>query len=250
MSTNFTRIIPQHPGYYYRYFSDSNCVLEWTPVASYYSPPLLHPNVTVKQVQVDAPLEKGLIIGKQGKHFKRITEATGCLYIFLKQDTIEIWGTEQAVQQATTEIQAHLATLHKQSIFCPHETNDLCATCKDCSTCRMVAHCYGCHRCATCNPQSQGYCKGCGGCQSCAPIFTQGYCEDCYEHEDWNQYFKEEEQRAFDYTEHFRANYAPALTYAEADFLLQRGPPSDYICCQAHCDESEACMCCSGVCSH
>jgi rRNA processing protein Krr1/Pno1 len=223
MNSSITRIIPQYPGYYQRYFPDGSFVLEWVPVPSYYSPPNLHHGICVKQIQVDTQVEKGLIIGKQGKHFKRITESTGCLYIFLKQEYIEIWGSEQAVQQAQKEIEAHLNALHKQSIFCPHETNDLCSSCRDCSTCRMIAHCYGCNKCATCNPQSLGYCKGCGGCQSCAPVLVQGFCEDCFILEDYKQ--------DLSYIEFFRQNYDP-------------------ICYQTQLDEPKDCGGCAGIGSH
>ena len=257
MTTSFTTILPQNPGYYLRLFPDSTYQLEWAPVSSHYSPPSLHPGIWKHQVPVDDKLEKGLIIGKQGRHLKRITEKTNCHYIFLKQDSIEIWGSQASVLQAEQQLKKHLDYLLRQAIYCPHESMaDICQHCKDCSMCSQKAHCYGCKTCATCNPQPNGYCKGCGECKSCAPIFYDDMCESCYEHAEWEKYFKEEDDyqrkqnNKFDYTEHFRATHAPAFTYHEAELLLQRGPPSDYICCTDNCDESEMCRCCAGVCNH
>jgi len=285
MDSSFTTILPQNPGYYLRLFPDSTYTLEWSPVPSHYSPPSLHQGIWKQQVPVDKSIEKGLIIGKQGRHLKRITEKSKCLYIFLLQDTIEIWGSYEAVQQAEQELTKHLDYLVRQSIYCPHARNaEICSQCKDCSVCREIAHCYGCNKCSTCHPQPFGYCKGCGGCASCAPIFTQGMCEECFEYDD-NYMDRTESQISpcinvkddddqlklfldmdhlesqiypftqvkdsqFDYTEHFRAQHAPALSYDEAELLLQRAPPSSYICCTDRCDESEMCRCCAGVCNH
>jgi len=56
---------------------------------------------------------RGLIIGQNGHHFKRITETTGCLYIFMIYDnSIEIWGSYDSVIRAQFEIVRHLCNMH------------------------------------------------------------------------------------------------------------------------------------------
>jgi hypothetical protein len=165
MDSSFTKIIPQNPGYYHRYFIDGSYALEWTPVSSYYSPPNRHYGICMKQIQFDDRLEKGIIIGKQGKHFKRITENTGCLYIFLKNDVIEIWGTEKAVQHAEWEIKVHLSRLNRQQvIFCQHDcNNDICSKCNE------------------------------------ASVIYKGMCEKCYKRQEFNytEYFRKTFAPAF-----------------------------------------------------
>jgi len=94
--------------------------LDWAPVSTYYSPPILHPEIHMIRVPIMTMLPRGLIIGQNGHHFKRITESTGCLYIFMMQtsmqtpmqDTIEVWGTKEAVCKAQMEIVKHLCNLH------------------------------------------------------------------------------------------------------------------------------------------
>lgn len=110
-----TSILPQYPGYVWRYQHDG-AVLDWAPVATYYSPPVLHPNIYMIRVPIRTMLPRGLIIGQHGHHFKRITESTGCLYIFMMhfmmQDNIEIWENMEAVHAAQMEIVQHLCNMH------------------------------------------------------------------------------------------------------------------------------------------
>jgi hypothetical protein len=106
-----TSILPQYPGYIWRQMPDG-VALDWAPVSTYYSPPVLHPDIYMIRVPIRTMLARGLIIGQHGHHFKRITESTGCLYIFMMQDNIEIWGNREAVHAAQMEIVKHLCNMH------------------------------------------------------------------------------------------------------------------------------------------
>jgi len=110
-----TSIIPQYPGYIWRQLPDGGA-LDWAPVSTYYSPPILHPEIHMIRVPIMTMLPRGLIIGQYGYNFKAITENTGCLYIFMMnfkmQDTIELWGTKEAVCKAQMEIVKHLCNMH------------------------------------------------------------------------------------------------------------------------------------------
>lgn len=82
-----------------RWLDDSGVCRQktWTPVPGVYSPPV---NVQKMRVLlVDCTPDKKflpLLIGKQGRHFKALTDPSkGVLYIFVRPHTsiIEIWGT-------------------------------------------------------------------------------------------------------------------------------------------------------------
>jgi len=90
-------IVPQHVGYMTVLRANTGWHYEWAPVKGVYSPPALEPGI--RCVKIDIPLilrdRIGEIVGKGGKHLKKITAAAGCLYIFVRDDTIEIWGKDE-----------------------------------------------------------------------------------------------------------------------------------------------------------
>ena len=86
--------------------------LVWKPVTNVYSPPVLHPDVKKADFYLQPEQSKiiGLLIGRNGYHFKRITEISGCLYIFyIGCQTIEVWGTPQSIHRAFCMLQKHVS---------------------------------------------------------------------------------------------------------------------------------------------
>jgi len=86
--------------------------VEWMPMGNgVYSPPVLHYGIAVTYMALD-PKEYqilGLIIGKQGIHFKKITELSGALYIFARHQWIEVWTIEpQAMHVAMQMLRYHV----------------------------------------------------------------------------------------------------------------------------------------------
>ena len=64
---------------------------EYNPPVAYYS-------------QVDVPdfIQVGLLVGKNGRHFKKYTAQSGCQYIWYDKDrnVIELWGSEPSLIRA------------------------------------------------------------------------------------------------------------------------------------------------------
>jgi hypothetical protein len=108
-----TEILPSYPGYVWKKH-DGNVSLDWAPIPSIYSPPVLHQDLVKGFVPVHVPVPMGIIIGHQGHHFKTITHKSGCLYIYYNQDYIEIWGTQDAVNRATHELLQHLFSIYQK----------------------------------------------------------------------------------------------------------------------------------------
>jgi len=52
----------------------------------------------------------GLIIGREGYHFKRITHLSMSLYIFFKKEAgeIEVWGNDAAITRAHYLLSFHI----------------------------------------------------------------------------------------------------------------------------------------------
>ena len=104
----WTEIIPQHPGY----VRDDAARVLWAPIPSIYLPPTLHDDVykTLHILRAREMESSGRIIGKHGKHLKRITEQSGAMYIFLMEDTgmIEIWGTRESHEKAKQLLTSHI----------------------------------------------------------------------------------------------------------------------------------------------
>lgn len=102
-----TRIIQEHPGYYWQW-DGYYWQIRWQPVHQWYSPPCLHPSVQKQDIRVPMELQDkiGLLIGHQGRNFVRITQQTGCYYIFYLSvsNTIEVWGEPSAVVKAVQAI--------------------------------------------------------------------------------------------------------------------------------------------------
>lgn len=108
--TTPTQIIQEHPGYYWEWdLEAAQWQMEWQPVHRWYSPPCLHPEVVRSDIQVPLWFQDkiGLLIGSQGSNFIRITEQTGCYYIFYRSITgkIEVWGLRNNVMWAVKRIQ-------------------------------------------------------------------------------------------------------------------------------------------------
>lgn len=107
MNTQQTHIIQEFPGYYWQWEGEQ-WQMKWEPVHGWYSPPRLHPEVRKYHVYVPFDLQDkmGLVIGRQGHNFVRITEETGCYYIFYLsvENKIEVWGPPDPVHQAVRKL--------------------------------------------------------------------------------------------------------------------------------------------------
>lgn len=120
--TGFTCVIPSHVGYFWEW-TEGSWWIRYEPVKGIYSPPSLHP--LIQSVQIDVPMEFksqiGRMIGKDGLHFKTITEKSGAVYIFYLKDKmkIEIWGEEASIHRAIRETQRHFEYLrhHRPKTF-------------------------------------------------------------------------------------------------------------------------------------
>lgn len=93
-----TTIIPSFPGYY----QCDGIVVYWAPVPRVYSPPLLHIGVRLRLMDIGhvSPRLIALLIGSHGYHFKKFTEWSGALYLFVRGQTIEVWGFGNSVERA------------------------------------------------------------------------------------------------------------------------------------------------------
>jgi hypothetical protein len=107
----FKCVIPSHPGYSWEH-RNGVWTIVYAPVKGMYSPPCLHPLIRSIEIPVptDLHLRMGRLIGKNGDHFKRLTESSKCDYIFYLPDrhVIEVWGSDHAVHRASRQIHAHL----------------------------------------------------------------------------------------------------------------------------------------------
>lgn len=95
--SRFTQILESHPGYTWIWdFAINTWILQWTPIKGVYSPPLLDHRLYCKIIPIPIDLQNkiGLICGKDGRHFKKISECTFTPYIFYRHDynSIEIWS--------------------------------------------------------------------------------------------------------------------------------------------------------------
>lgn len=92
-----TQIIQDHPGYFWQYDAEmAQWQMYWNPVNNWYSPPHLHRDIV--KYEMDVPVwfqdKIGLLIGRQGQNFIKITSETGCYYIYYisVSNKIEVWG--------------------------------------------------------------------------------------------------------------------------------------------------------------
>lgn len=104
-----TQIIQEHPGYFWEWdLEAAQWQMKWQPIHRWYSPPRLHPEVIRYDIQVPLWFQDkiGLLIGRQGSNFIRITEQSNCYYIFYRSITgkIEIWGLRENVMKAVRKI--------------------------------------------------------------------------------------------------------------------------------------------------
>lgn len=107
--TVMTQIIQEYPGYYWQYDEEATqWQMRWEPVHRWYSPPRLHPEVIKYDIHVPLWFQDkiGLVIGRQGHNFIRITSETGCYYIYYLsvENKIEVWGLPKNVGRAVHRI--------------------------------------------------------------------------------------------------------------------------------------------------
>jgi hypothetical protein len=118
MTTRTSKIEPSSPGYtwYYTLVSDDRVKVElyWTPLENIYSPPVFEHGMCMLTLVIPEWFPIGLLIGKNGVHFKMITESTGCYYLFYRNGQIEVWGVGDAPYQARTMLQDRIVHLHLQ----------------------------------------------------------------------------------------------------------------------------------------
>lgn len=113
-----TKIIQEFPGYYWQYDEEAaQWQMMWEPVHCWYSPPKLHPEIFCHDLHVPLWFQDkiGLLIGRQGHNFIRITYETGCCYIYYLsvQNKIEIWGGRDNVLQATHRLRKLMSKIQK-----------------------------------------------------------------------------------------------------------------------------------------
>lgn len=73
-----------------------------------YNPPIAHYcHVNVSNIDEQSILK---VIGRNGHHFKRITETSGASYIWWNRylGIIEIWGPHHAMTTAKRQIETHI----------------------------------------------------------------------------------------------------------------------------------------------
>lgn len=102
-----TQIIHEHPGYYWKW-ENNYWQMYWEPVHRVYSPPRLNPEIMMHELYVPLWFQDkiGVLIGRQGHNFIRITQETGCYYIYYlaASNKIEIWGHLNNVVHATKRL--------------------------------------------------------------------------------------------------------------------------------------------------
>ena len=71
------------------------------------------PNAHYSQVAVPASTDIGLLIGKDGRHFKFITHRCGSTYIWYDKarDVIEVWGPEVSIPKTVGMLKSRMAEL-------------------------------------------------------------------------------------------------------------------------------------------
>jgi hypothetical protein len=118
MPSPITKIEPAHPGYMWHYTlgadNEISVELRWAPLSGIYSPPLFETGIYMLTLAVPEWFPTGLLIGKNGVHFKTITENTGCHYLFVRDGVIEIWGTGVAPTNALKALQQRAVHVHVQ----------------------------------------------------------------------------------------------------------------------------------------
>ena len=74
-----------------------------------YNPPIAH----YSQINVPDYVNVGLLVGKNGRHFKSITYESGCNYIWYDKDrnVIELWGSPLSFAYATTLLETRIESL-------------------------------------------------------------------------------------------------------------------------------------------
>jgi hypothetical protein len=95
----------------------NNCFkgLGYNPIPNVYCPPILHPHIQFSTFPVMPQHTHlmGLIIGKNGIHFKNITMLSGTVYIYYRHEynLIEIWGNPYNISLAVQMLQFHIQNI-------------------------------------------------------------------------------------------------------------------------------------------
>jgi hypothetical protein len=81
-----------------------------------YNPPIAH----YSQITVPDFIQVGLLVGKNGRHFKNITYESGCKYIWYdkERNVIEIWGSIASIKSAEDLLKTRFDN------FKPNKTNE------------------------------------------------------------------------------------------------------------------------------
>jgi len=73
-----------------------------------YNPPIAH----YSQISVPEYIQVGLLVGKNGRHFKNITCESECNYIWYdkERNVIELWGSPSSLKSASTLLKTRFET--------------------------------------------------------------------------------------------------------------------------------------------
>ena len=78
-------------------------------------PPYDPPNAFYTEVRIPYYVDVYKIIGRKGNHLKRITEKSGCQYIWadFNRRVVEVWGREKYLKNGIAMIRNHISRLTK-----------------------------------------------------------------------------------------------------------------------------------------
>jgi len=113
------------PGYFWNHRQGVSFppVLDYAPISNVYCPPVYHAHVQCNVLWV-APEHQylmGRVIGKSGFFFKKMTQDTGCIYMYYRKEwgCIEIWGYPPNAQWAMHLLWHHLGKVISQASQSP-----------------------------------------------------------------------------------------------------------------------------------
>jgi len=89
-----------------------------------YNPPT---NAFYSEVQIPMYINPFKIIGRGGDNLIRITEESGCQYIWvdLKRKVVEIWGREETLARAIAKVRRMIHTILAKTLSVPDEYYEL-----------------------------------------------------------------------------------------------------------------------------
>jgi hypothetical protein len=73
------------------------------------------PNAFYTQIELPEHINPGIFIGRDGFHLKRITELSGCEYLWMDFDrlVIEVWGPERRLPKAVRMLERRIKSFKK-----------------------------------------------------------------------------------------------------------------------------------------